>query len=45
MTNPVTLTPRDMDGSCLPTASGVNRMLSIAAIAHRGATLLAGRMA
>jgi choline dehydrogenase-like flavoprotein len=34
-----------MDGSCFPTASGVNPMLSIAAIAHRGATLLANRMA
>ena len=33
-----------MDGSCFPTASGVNPMLSIAAIAHRGATLLAERM-
>jgi choline dehydrogenase-like flavoprotein len=30
---------------CFPTASGVNPMLSIAAIAHRGATLLANRMA
>lgn len=34
-----------MDGSCFPTASGVNPMLSIAAIAHRGATLLADRLA
>jgi len=34
-----------MDGSCFPTASGVNPMLSIAAIAHRGATLLAERLA
>lgn len=34
-----------MDGSCFPTSSGVNPMLSIAAIAHRGATLLAGRLA
>jgi choline dehydrogenase-like flavoprotein len=33
-----------MDGSCFPTASGVNPMLSIAAIAHRGATLLAERI-
>lgn len=33
-----------MDGSCFPTASGVNPMLSIASIAHRGATLLAGRL-
>jgi choline dehydrogenase-like flavoprotein len=33
-----------MDGSCFPTASGVNPMLSIAAIAHRGATLLAERL-
>ncbi|HXV71034.1 MAG TPA: GMC family oxidoreductase [Acidimicrobiia bacterium] len=30
-----------MDGSCFPTSSGVNPMLSIASIAHRGATLLA----
>jgi choline dehydrogenase-like flavoprotein len=30
-----------MDGSCFPTASGVNPMLSIASIAHRGSTLLA----
>ena len=34
-----------MDGSCFPTASGVNPMLSIASIAHRGATLLARRLA
>lgn len=34
-----------MDGSCFPTASGVNPMLSIATIAHRGATLLAERLA
>jgi choline dehydrogenase-like flavoprotein len=34
-----------MDGSCFPTASGVNPMLSISAIAHRGATLLAQRIA
>jgi choline dehydrogenase-like flavoprotein len=34
-----------MDGSCFPTASGVNPMLSIASIAHRGATLLAQRIA
>ncbi|HEY4607487.1 MAG TPA: GMC family oxidoreductase, partial [Acidimicrobiia bacterium] len=33
-----------MDGSCFPTASGVNPMLSIVAIAHRGATLLAQRL-
>jgi long-chain-alcohol oxidase len=33
-----------MDGSCFPTASGVNPMLSIAAIAHRGATILANRI-
>jgi choline dehydrogenase-like flavoprotein len=33
-----------MDGSCFPNASGVNPMLSIAAIAHRGATRLAERM-
>ena len=34
-----------MDGSCFPTASGVNPMISIAAIAHRGATRLAERLA
>jgi choline dehydrogenase-like flavoprotein len=34
-----------MDGSCFPTASGVNPMVSIAAIAHRGATILAERIA
>ncbi len=34
-----------MDGSCFPTASGVNPMLSIAAIAHRGASLLADGLA
>jgi len=34
-----------MDGSCFPTASGVNPMLSIAAVAHRGATQLAARLA
>ena len=34
-----------MDGSCFPNASGVNPMLSIAAIAHRGASLLAERVA
>jgi choline dehydrogenase-like flavoprotein len=34
-----------MDGSCFPTASGVNPMISIAAIAHRGATRLAERIA
>ena len=34
-----------MDGSCFPTASGVNPMLSITAIAHRGAMRLAERMA
>lgn len=34
-----------MDGSCFPTSSGVNPMISIAAIAHRGATLLAERLA
>ena len=34
-----------MDGSCFPTASGVNPMISIAAIAHRGATRLAEHLA
>lgn len=34
-----------MDGSCFPTASGVNPMISIAAVAHRGATRLAERLA
>jgi len=34
-----------MDGSCFPTASGVNPMISIAATAHRGATRLAERIA
>jgi choline dehydrogenase-like flavoprotein len=34
-----------MDGACFPTSSGVNPMISIAAIAHRGATLLAQRLA
>lgn len=34
-----------MDGSCFPTSSGVNPMLTIASIAHRGATLLAERLA
>jgi hypothetical protein len=33
-----------MDGSCFPTSSGVNPMLSIAAIAHRGATMLGERL-
>jgi long-chain-alcohol oxidase len=33
-----------MDGSCFPTASGVNPMLTIAAIAHRGASMLAERL-
>jgi choline dehydrogenase-like flavoprotein len=33
-----------MDGSCFPTASGVNPMLSIAAIAHRAATILAEKI-
>ena len=34
-----------MDGSCFPTASGVNPMITIAAIAHHGATRLAERYA
>jgi choline dehydrogenase-like flavoprotein len=34
-----------MDGACFPTSSGVNPMISIAAIAHRGAALLAERLA
>jgi choline dehydrogenase-like flavoprotein len=34
-----------LDGSCFPTASGVNPMLSIYGIAHRGAKLLAERLA
>jgi long-chain-alcohol oxidase len=34
-----------MDGSCFPTASGVNPMISIAAIAHRAASRLAERLA
>jgi choline dehydrogenase-like flavoprotein len=34
-----------MDASCFPTASGVNPMLSIEAIAHRGARALAARFA
>jgi choline dehydrogenase-like flavoprotein len=34
-----------MDGACFPTSSGVNPMISIAAIAHRGASLLAQRLA
>ncbi len=33
-----------MDGSCFPTSSGVNPMLSIAGIAHRGAMSLAERL-
>jgi choline dehydrogenase-like flavoprotein len=33
-----------MDGSCFPTSSGVNPMLSIVAIAHRAAKLLAERL-
>jgi choline dehydrogenase-like flavoprotein len=34
-----------MDASCFPTASGVNPMLTVTAIAHRGARLLADRLA
>ncbi len=34
-----------MDASCFPTASGVNPMTSIQTIAHRGAALLADRLA
>lgn len=34
-----------MDGSCFPTASGVNPMVSIQAIAHRGASALAAALA
>lgn len=33
-----------MDGSCFPTASGVNPMLTIEALAHRNASRLASRM-
>ena len=34
-----------LDGSCFPNASGVNPMISIATIAHRGASLLVERLA
>nr|MDQ3034649.1 GMC family oxidoreductase [Myxococcota bacterium] len=34
-----------MDASCFPTASGVNPMISIEAIAHRAARALASRFA
>ena len=34
-----------MDASCFPTSSGVNPMISVASIAHRGTTLLAERLA
>lgn len=33
-----------MDGSCFPSASGVNPMMSIQTIAHRGASLLASEL-
>jgi choline dehydrogenase-like flavoprotein len=33
-----------MDGSCFPTASGVNPMLTIEALAHRNASRLASRL-
>lgn len=33
-----------MDASCFPTASGLNPMIAIAAIAHRGARALAARL-
>lgn len=33
-----------MDGSCFPSSSGVNPMLTIAAIAHRGATRLGEKL-
>jgi choline dehydrogenase-like flavoprotein len=33
-----------MDASCFPTASGVNPMVTIQAIAHRGATALAAKL-
>ncbi|NOX23432.1 MAG: GMC family oxidoreductase [Actinobacteria bacterium] len=33
-----------MDASLFPTASGVNPMITIAALAHRGATILADRL-
>ena len=33
-----------MDGSCFPTASGVNPMLSIGSIAHRAASMLANEL-
>lgn len=34
-----------MDASCFPTSSGVNPMVTIEAIAHRGASILAARLA
>jgi choline dehydrogenase-like flavoprotein len=33
-----------MDGSCFPTASGVNPMLTIESLAHRAASRLGARL-